>query len=47
MHRIREWLAETDGPERAIVSAANRTRDSDTVASMTGQLVGARGASAP
>jgi len=30
-----------DDPERAIVIAANRTRDSDTVASMTGQLVGA------
>jgi ADP-ribosyl-[dinitrogen reductase] hydrolase len=30
-----------DDPERAIVIAANRTRDSDTIASMTGQLVGA------
>jgi poly(ADP-ribose) glycohydrolase ARH3 len=30
-----------DDPERAIVIAASRTRDSDTVASMTGQLVGA------
>jgi ADP-ribosylglycohydrolase len=30
-----------DDPERAIVIAANQTRDSDTVASMTGQLVGA------